>query len=83
MEYAKNKDTGEIISAVNDMTAQIDKKINEAKNIIFSKNFDKLGERCPECGAGILRIVNRRSDGHPFLGCSNYKQGCKYSLNIG
>lgn len=37
----------------------------------------KLGGRCPKCG-GQLRQRRRRSDGHPFWGCSKYPD-CRYT----
>jgi hypothetical protein len=43
---------------------------------------DRLPEMCPECG-GTLRIRSRHSDGHRFVGCSNYYVlDCRYTRDL-
>jgi DNA topoisomerase-1 len=64
----------------------------------FKNNKDKIGEalsnayisfrqeekfmgHCPECGEELKIIVSRRT-GKRFLGCSGYKNGCKFSTPL-
>jgi len=64
----------------------------------FKKNQDKIGEslskayisfkreqkfigKCPEC-KGDLRIITSRRTGKRFVGCSNYKNGCRFSTPL-
>lgn len=43
---------------------------------------DRLPEACPVCG-GTLRVRSRHSDGHQFIGCSNYHAlGCTYTRDL-
>lgn len=37
------------------------------------------GQQCPSCHAGIL--VLRDKSAKPFIGCSNYKLGCRFSAS--
>ncbi len=41
---------------------------------------EKEGQTCPECGQGHLLV--RRGKYGPFLGCSNFASGCRYSENL-
>jgi DNA topoisomerase-1 len=41
---------------------------------------DKEGQLCPQCGQGTL-VVKQGKFG-PFLGCSHYSLGCKYTEKI-
>jgi len=40
----------------------------------------KEGQPCPQCGQGKLGVKSGKFG--PFLGCSRYAQGCKYTENI-
>ena len=45
-----------------------------------------VAQRCPRCYSGIMVLRRRRSDGKPFMGCSNWKPnnaGCGYSRDVG
>lgn len=42
-----------------------------------------MPETCPQCGIGILKIFRRHSDGHPFVGCGNWRYtGCTYTRDL-
>jgi DNA topoisomerase-1 len=41
---------------------------------------DKEGQPCPQCGKGSLLVKSGKFG--PFLGCSQYAQGCQYTENI-
>lgn len=42
-----------------------------------------LPETCPQCGIGTLKIFRRHSDGHPFVGCGNWRYtGCTYTRDL-
>jgi HAD superfamily hydrolase (TIGR01549 family) len=44
---------------------------------------DALPETCPQCGVGTLKIFRRHSDGHPFVGCGNWRvTGCSYTRDL-
>jgi len=41
---------------------------------------EKTGQPCPSCGEG--RLVVKQGKFGPFLGCSRYELGCRYTENI-
>src|SRR5205807_2618876 len=42
-----------------------------------------LPETCPQCGVGTLKVIRRRRDGKPFLGCVNwFTTGCTYTRDL-
>jgi DNA topoisomerase-1 len=41
---------------------------------------EKEGQPCPQCGEGTLAVKNGKFG--PFLGCSRYAQGCRYTENL-
>ena len=58
-------------------------QIGEAlsKAYISFKREQKFIGKCPECG-GDLRIITSRRTGKRFVGCSNYKKGCRFSTPL-
>jgi len=58
----------------------IGKKISEA---VFStkKENSRLGT-CPICKTGVLSIIRSRKSGKRFVGCSEYKGGCRASAPL-
>jgi len=58
-------------------------KIGEelSKAYISFKRDQKFIGKCPECG-GDLRIITSRRTGKRFVGCSNYKKGCRFSTPL-
>lgn len=58
-------------------------KIGEAlsKAYVSYKKDQKFIGKCPEC-KGDLRIITSRKSGKRFVGCSNYKNGCKFSTPL-
>jgi len=58
-------------------------KIGEAlsKAYISFKREQKFIGKCPECG-NDLRIIRSRKSGKRFVGCSNYKNGCRFSTPL-
>jgi HAD superfamily hydrolase (TIGR01549 family) len=44
---------------------------------------DSMPETCPQCNVGILKIFRRHRDGHPFIGCANWRTtGCSYTREV-
>ncbi len=41
---------------------------------------DKAGQVCPQCGQGTLAV--KKGKFGPFLGCSNYGSGCRYTESL-
>jgi DNA topoisomerase-1 len=58
-------------------------KIGEAltKAYISFKKDQKFIGKCPECG-NDLSIITSRKTGKRFVGCSNYKNGCRFSTPL-
>jgi DNA topoisomerase-1 len=58
-------------------------KIGEAlsKAYIHYKKDQKVIGKCPECGKD-LRIITSRRTGKRFIGCSGYKEGCRFSTPL-
>jgi len=58
-------------------------KIGESlsKAYISFKREQKFIGKCPEC-KGDLRIITSRRTGKRFVGCSNYKNGCRFSTPL-
>ena len=58
-------------------------KIGEklSKSYITFKRDQKIIGTCPECG-GDLKIIRSRRTGKRFIGCSNYKEGCRFSTPL-
>jgi len=58
-------------------------KIGEklSKSYITFKRDQKIIGTCPECG-GDLKIIKSRRTGKRFIGCSNYKEGCRFSTPL-
>ena len=40
------------------------------------------GDDCPECGSDLV-IRSNSSTGEDFLGCSEYRNGCRFTSNLG
>jgi hypothetical protein len=38
---------------------------------------------CPTCHIGVITVRTRRSDSKKFLGCSRYREGCKWTGEVG
>jgi len=55
-----------------------EKKIREelTKSLIASQDKQSILGQCPNCG-GTLRVHKNWRTGKRFVGCSNYKKGCK------
>ena len=58
-------------------------KIGEAlsKAYISYRKEEKFMGHCPECGSDLKVVVSRRT-GKRFLGCSGYKDGCRFSTPL-
>ncbi|ADV45417.1 type I DNA topoisomerase [Nitratifractor salsuginis] len=56
----------------------IEKIAEGKKNIPSQKMAEPIGEKCPECGAELLKRKGRYGE---FIACSNFPK-CRYSRNI-
>jgi len=58
-------------------------KIGEglSKAYISFKRDQKIIGKCPECGSDLKIIVSRRTKKR-FMGCSGYKDGCRFSTPL-
>ncbi len=52
-----------------------------SKAYISYKKDQKVIGKCPECGSD-LRIITSRRTGKRFVGCSGYKDGCRFSTPL-
>ena len=50
--------------------------LQKAETDMTSDRNKETGEKCPECGKPLVIKYNKR--GSQFIGCSGYKEGCKY-----
>lgn len=39
------------------------------------------GDECPECGGELVSRTNSAS-GQEFLGCRNFREGCRFSADL-
>jgi DNA topoisomerase-1 len=85
------KEPKEVIGeAVEDLKPIFEKIIEDydeiGEELLKVMNFLKerkatLG-RCPSCADGSLTVVYSRRTGKRFVGCSNYSNGCRFSLPL-
>jgi DNA topoisomerase-1 len=81
-EYVLNE-AKKIVTEICKEFKQKEKDIGTALTKALISSHDKqsiLGE-CPKCG-GTLRILIMRGKGTRFVGCENYKKGCKFSAPL-
>jgi DNA topoisomerase-1 len=57
----------------NDFSQALDK----AQNEMPAQRGIPTGENCPECGRPLVKNFSRKT-GNEFIGCSGWKEGCKY-----
>jgi DNA topoisomerase-1 len=48
----------------------------------FLKDKKAVLGKCPSCASGSLTVVYSRRTGKRFVGCSNYSNGCRFSLPL-
>jgi ssDNA-binding Zn-finger/Zn-ribbon topoisomerase 1 len=53
--------------------------VPDAVAIQRAKNELAAAPKCPKCGAALHRIEGKHG---PFIGCTGYSQGCKYTEHI-
>jgi HAD superfamily hydrolase (TIGR01549 family) len=66
-------------------TALLDAGAGSVMILAASVNQDALPKPCPSCGegyGGTVRTKRRRRDGKEFLGCSRFRQGCRWSEDL-
>jgi DNA topoisomerase-1 len=51
--------------------------LREAEAKMPSKRGVETGEMCPECGRPLVRNYSKKTH-REFIGCSGFKEGCKY-----
>jgi DNA topoisomerase-1 len=54
-----------------------EKALREAEEQMPSKRGEETGEMCPRCGKPLVKNFSRKLK-REFIGCSGYKDGCKY-----
>jgi DNA topoisomerase-1 len=50
--------------------------LGKAETDMTSDRNKETGEKCPECGRPLVIKYNKK--GRQFIGCSGYREGCKY-----
>jgi len=68
------------LQAINDLMSNIEEIGQDLNNALRKTFYEKniLG-KCPQCGNGNLIIIRNRKSGKRFIGCTNYKNGCRAS----
>jgi DNA topoisomerase-1 len=51
--------------------------LREAEAKMPAKRGEETGEMCPQCGRPLVRNYSKKT-GREFIGCSGFKEGCKY-----
>jgi len=69
----------EILTEFKDSREKIGESLSKA--YISFKREQKIIGKCPECGSDLKIIVSRKT-GKRFVGCSGYKDGCRFSTPL-
>jgi DNA topoisomerase-1 len=59
---------------------EVGKELSDALGLLRSKQ-SRIGP-CPNCGSGTLTIIYSRKTRKRFIGCTNYANGCRFSLPL-
>ena len=57
------------------------KEMKDPQKVVMKNKRTAMKGKCPDCG-GNLRIITSRRTGKRFVGCSNYKNGCRFSTPL-
>jgi len=68
------------LKSIDELSNNIEKIGEELKTALRQTYFEKniLG-KCPQCKEGNLIIIRSKKTGKRFVGCTNYKNGCRAS----
>lgn len=69
-----------ILEEAKEKEEDIGKNINSYAKIAFLQS--RLVGNCPTCGTGKLIILYSRKTGKRFVGCTNYRNGCRTSFPL-
>lgn len=58
-----------------------DNRLGEAKQSMQKVPDEEVGRNCPDCNRPLIYRTNRR-DRSKFIGCSGYKEGCRYTESL-
>jgi DNA topoisomerase-1 len=67
------------VQKIVEFRSEIGKDLASAANVV--RKVDILGN-CPSCHNGELRIIKSTRTGKRFIGCSNYRTGCRTSAPL-
>ncbi|MEM3403647.1 MAG: DNA topoisomerase I [Nitrososphaeria archaeon] len=68
------------LQAINDLMLNIEDVGQDLEQALRETFYEKsiLG-KCPQCKDGNLIIIRNKNNGKRFIGCTNYKNGCRAS----
>jgi DNA topoisomerase-1 len=62
---------------LDDFWGPFSEALNRAEEKMPTKRGEETGEACPQCGRALVRNFSKKL-GREFIGCSGWKEGCKY-----
>jgi DNA topoisomerase-1 len=62
---------------LNEFWGPFSEALRTAEEQMPSKRGEETGELCPKCGKPLVRNYSKKT-GREFIGCSGFKEGCKY-----
>jgi DNA topoisomerase-1 len=62
---------------LNEFWGPFSEALREAEATMPAKRGEETGEMCPQCGKPLVRNYSKKT-GREFIGCSGFKEGCKY-----
>jgi DNA topoisomerase-1 len=65
------------VDVLNEFWGPFSQALDEAKTKMGPLKGQETGELCPKCGKPLVQQFSRKTRG-PFVGCSGWKEGCKY-----
>jgi DNA topoisomerase-1 len=65
------------VEVLNEFWGPFSQALREAEASMPSQRGVETGEKCPECGRPLVKNMSRKTK-REFIGCSGWKEGCKY-----
>jgi DNA topoisomerase-1 len=65
------------VDVLNEFWGPFSRALREARAKMPSKRGEETGEMCPKCGRPLVRNYSKKT-GREFIGCSGFREGCKY-----
>jgi DNA topoisomerase-1 len=65
------------VEVLNEFWGPFSKALQEAEATMPSHRGVETGEKCPQCGRPLVKNLSRKTK-REFIGCSGWKEGCKY-----